>query len=118
MISHTALAKKGNDMLAEVGLKVRRIERCWIGATLHAVNVNSRIDLTPVGDVATENRPRTKFAKCAWQQDEEADDACGDKTTNDDESPGRWLGRAFNHRMRERRQRFGSRDGEWEASLT
>ena len=57
MISHATLAKKGNDMLAEVGLKVWLMERYWIVATLHAVNADAGIDLTPVGDVATENCP-------------------------------------------------------------
>ena len=57
MISHSTLAKKGNDMLAKVGLKVWLIKRCWIVAALRVVNSNGRIDLTPVGDVATENCP-------------------------------------------------------------
>ena len=56
MISHATLAKKGNEMLAEVGLKVWLIERCWIVAMLHVINANDRIDLAPVGDVATKQR--------------------------------------------------------------
>lgn len=56
MISDPAVAKKGNDMLAEVGLKLWIIERSWVMATFHAINPDSGIDLSPVRDIATKDR--------------------------------------------------------------
>ena len=56
MIGQAALAKKGNNRRVNVGLKVRRIERCRIGATVHLINANGRIDLMAEGNVAAKRR--------------------------------------------------------------
>ena len=103
MIDQAPLAKKGSNRPVDVWLKVRRVERCWIVATLHVKDADGCADAMPPSDVVAKRSPVADLTKSAGQQDEEADDTCGDKTADDDETPGKWLGMAFIHRMCERR---------------
>ena len=67
MIGQAPLAKKSNNRLVDVWLKVRGVERWRVIAAAHVINADDRIDLTQPRDVATKHSACAKLAKCAWQ---------------------------------------------------